>query len=300
MANKKNNIRTTGKAFTLVELLLVISIIAMLIGIMVPVIGAAKRQAKTMAMKATLGAIGVGLEQFRNDQSRYPDSSVRNDGTKEYCLVDAQEVNAGWSDGFIDVGAHRLAEAMFGIDKDGYSSYQWLPGKNYYCHNNTSGEPCDQNGYAIQRADAYIDISSVKIGEMTDVAAPEGVAVEPKVWGNPYTPVILDNFSVKKPRPILYYKANTRGNFIHDIYKYYDNAYITNPFNMTAPVPYTGTAEDFYNYIWDTGTGIGAGVVKLRSPSARPHNRDSFLLISAGPDGEYGTQDDICNFERRN
>jgi prepilin-type N-terminal cleavage/methylation domain-containing protein len=296
MANKKNNIRTTGKAFTLVELLVVISIIAMLIGIMVPVIGVAKKHAKTMTMKATLGAIGVGLEQFRSDQSRYPDSSVRGALVAEYCLLPN---GGGSADTHIDVGAHRLAEAMFGIDMLGYSSYQFN-GVNYY-NVNAAGEPCDQNGNAIQRADAYIDISSVKIGKMTDVIdVPINLnAEQQKVWRNPYTPVILDNFSVKKARPILYYKANTGGNLIHDIYKYYDNAYITNPFNMTALVPYTGTAKDFYNYVWDTETGIGAGVGKLRSPSARPHNRDSFLLISAGPDGEYGTQDDICNFERR-
>ena len=29
----------------------------------------------------------------------------------------------------------------------------------------------------------------------------------------------------------------------------------------------------------------------------RPVNADKFILISAGYDGEYGTADDICNFE---
>ena len=28
-----------------------------------------------------------------------------------------------------------------------------------------------------------------------------------------------------------------------------------------------------------------------------PHRRDTFILISAGGDGLYGTADDICNFE---
>ena len=28
-----------------------------------------------------------------------------------------------------------------------------------------------------------------------------------------------------------------------------------------------------------------------------PYNKDSYILISAGSDGEYGTSDDICNFE---
>ncbi|MHC4207891.1 MAG: hypothetical protein ACYSTT_24825, partial [Planctomycetota bacterium] len=29
----------------------------------------------------------------------------------------------------------------------------------------------------------------------------------------------------------------------------------------------------------------------------RPYRTDSYILISAGFDGEYGTADDICNYE---
>ena len=29
----------------------------------------------------------------------------------------------------------------------------------------------------------------------------------------------------------------------------------------------------------------------------RPYRADQYILISAGPDGEYGTADDICNFD---
>jgi len=32
-------------------------------------------------------------------------------------------------------------------------------------------------------------------------------------------------------------------------------------------------------------------------PPSRPHRADTFILISAGQDGQYGTADDICNFE---
>jgi hypothetical protein len=31
--------------------------------------------------------------------------------------------------------------------------------------------------------------------------------------------------------------------------------------------------------------------------TSRPYNADKFILISAGYDGEYGTADDICNFD---
>ena len=45
--------------------------------------------------------------------------------------------------------------------------------------------------------------------------------------------------------------------------------------------------EQFRYYIWDQGT-------KAR---VTPHNRDSYLLVSPGPDGLYGTADDIANFK---
>jgi hypothetical protein len=35
---------------------------------------------------------------------------------------------------------------------------------------------------------------------------------------------------------------------------------------------------------------------KIRHP-ARPYRADTYILISAGFDGEYGTADDICNYE---
>jgi len=31
--------------------------------------------------------------------------------------------------------------------------------------------------------------------------------------------------------------------------------------------------------------------------ASRPFNADKFILISAGYDGEYGTADDVCNFD---
>jgi hypothetical protein len=33
--------------------------------------------------------------------------------------------------------------------------------------------------------------------------------------------------------------------------------------------------------------------------AVRPYRADTYILISAGYDGEYGTPDDICNFDWR-
>jgi hypothetical protein len=35
---------------------------------------------------------------------------------------------------------------------------------------------------------------------------------------------------------------------------------------------------------------------KSALPIERPHNKDSYILISAGWDGIYGTRDDVFNF----
>ena len=113
--------------------------------------------------------------------------------------------------------------------------------------------------------------------------------------------------SVKAGNPILYYKANTSSKTIDYvsepdytklIYNRMDNynfiRYVKEeadlvkyPSRPTPINPLAGPASAFYDYIDDPK------VTMIDWPS----NPDSYLLISAGPDGLYGTGDDICNFD---
>ena len=98
--------------------------------------------------------------------------------------------------------------------------------------------------------------------------------------------------------PILYYKANT-SNTAHDytnpdnpdnIYDYRDNQELVGlgkPWDPTGTGHMLSTDPDkFYESTWNESiTSI-----------ARPYRMDSFILLSAGFDGEYGTPDDVFNF----
>lgn len=60
------------KAFTLVELLVVIGIIAVLISILLPSLNKARQSALSIKNLSNLKQIGLGLEMYRNEHKRYP------------------------------------------------------------------------------------------------------------------------------------------------------------------------------------------------------------------------------------
>ena len=100
--------------------------------------------------------------------------------------------------------------------------------------------------------------------------------------------------------PILYYKANT-SKTAHDIndpnnpeniYNYRDNQALLAlgvPGNPDKKHPLFENPKIFYQITKNT---------KVSGPS-RPYRVDTFILLSAGPDGLYGTKDDIANFDFR-
>ncbi len=114
--------------------------------------------------------------------------------------------------------------------------------------------------------------------------------------------VLCDTFERKQRggakigMPILYYRANPNGT-AHDvndpnnpanIYDYRDNQAL-----LGLGVP--GHAEGTHPLMDAKRFYLNTRSDKVATES-RPYRADSYILISAGKDGLYGSADDICNF----
>jgi hypothetical protein len=103
--------------------------------------------------------------------------------------------------------------------------------------------------------------------------------------------------------PVLYYKADELGQHFNPAgspTKAANNGYIYNSNDnmelVELGMPWDLTLRhillaNFYESIRNVQISDSTGVT-------RPSRSDSYILISAGWDGEYGTRDDIANFPK--
>ena len=244
------------RGFTLLELLTVLAITTMLIGLLVPSLTMVRTFAKNTKQKAQLASIGAALDTFRNDYGEYPPSNAPPGG---YC------------------GAQKLCEALLGRDLMGFDPKTgWIPTDGAYGTN-------DRKSRYLELATA----TAFKLGELFANASP----LEPGTF------VLCDVFEktyrtkVKAGVPILYYRANVSSKVFTSIYNSDDNlALITVKYSDDGVMGQNRlrNRDFFYTYIRDPK------IPKV--PTPWPVRPDSYLLITAGADGFYGTKDDICNF----
>jgi prepilin-type N-terminal cleavage/methylation domain-containing protein/prepilin-type processing-associated H-X9-DG protein len=121
-------------AFTLVELLVVIGIIAILIGILLPVIGKARRSSTLVACRANLSQIANALRMYANDNhDHYPDGYTLGGAVFRLGLGVRTPVAI---DPFSKPERYGMTAALHGIDeKDDLSRgvpthYRYLPGQS--------------------------------------------------------------------------------------------------------------------------------------------------------------------------
>ncbi len=281
---KTNNEQKRG--FTIVELLTVMAVIAILIGLLVPALDLVRRIAKDTKQKAQLHSMDVALEIYKNDFGDYPDSY----------------------DGSVPVynGAQRLTEALVGWDLLGVH-----PNTKFDTTDNATLYDATDSDNLKARKGPYIKLENAGANLLSDIY--DDIAASDNFSGSGLTDsfVLCDvygrfkNLNTKKKigAPILYFKADTSettqdcndaGGYGDDIYDYTDNLEII---KMEVPQkpplgPYFGDTTDDDKEFEQMILNDEITTIK------RPYRADSYILMSAGFDGEYGTSDDVFNFEK--
>ncbi len=277
--------------FTLVELLTVLAIITMLVGLLVPSMATVRRFARETKQRAQLMTMDLALTAFRDEYGEYPESVFRMP--------------------FDYGGAQKLAEALLGRDLMGFHpNSQWNLADGVYA-------PTEDN--LRQRRGPYLELGTAnafQLGVVSGVGGHDGLFLDTS-WGtselNHHTFVICDVFGVRKltlangrtvtaGTPILYYRANVSSRTFQDsgaweacIYSAYDNLTLLRLGVLTPD----GSRGRDHRLVSGDGAYLISPEYKLWDPKVAipwPHRPDSYILISAGVDGEYGTADDITNF----
>ncbi|MHC5181462.1 MAG: type II secretion system protein [Planctomycetota bacterium] len=270
--------------FTLVELLTTLAVIGVLLGLLIPALNEVTKKATQVKQKAQFHAIGNALEAFRNDYGDYPPSA--------------------WSGAVVDIStaSHNLAEALIGRDGFGFHPSSIFRGDGtingdlatalYAPDVDLSANPDSLK----LRKGPYLELenaNAVRVGNIP--VGSVNLDQEGYVLVDMYKQIKNTATGKEVGMPILYYNANglkignvpdPRIEWGNNTYNFEDSlcgdkGFVTDP----------SLGNAFYAQIQNPN---------FPGPPARPYRAESFILQSAGPDGLYGTMDDIFNFDQNN
>jgi prepilin-type N-terminal cleavage/methylation domain-containing protein len=301
-ACEKKSIRA---GFTLTEMLTALAVIAVLLALLIPALSMVQKKAMVVKQRAQFHAIEVALEAFRSDWGDYPPS--------EFDMVK-------YGNG--SVASFRLAEALIGGDGLGFHPnsifYQdYLFDQNgdgtisssetvYHAATDLAWETAAQNRSA--RKGPYLELETANAVRLRDLYGSGTGSLSPDMF------VLADAFA-KKMRatgkevgmPILYYRASSsqigmdplRANWGGNTYNLNDSyANGSGIISLVVPFQSSTTVHDLNEDAANDSINWFYKVIanpNFTSPP-RPYRANSFLLQSAGPDGLYGTGDDLFNF----
>jgi prepilin-type N-terminal cleavage/methylation domain-containing protein len=278
---KNTDVGHQRAGLTLIEILVVLTIIVLLISVLIPATTVVQKAAKDAKQYSHFSSIELAMEAFKSDYTDYPPSyggTVTPPSYTNYC------------------GAQKLAEAMLGWDLLGFypkSDFRadGRNNQNVYVYDVNNSAFFDQRKTYLEQGTS----TAFKLGSLFTSTSP--------LAANTY--VLCDVYGRKKVRlpdgatvlagaPILYYRADTTKKTIRDIYNYADNGAVigikdqldNGGLNRNLLGQATNQYQYFYDYIRDP----------KKEAIAQPYNNHSYILISAGADGLYGTSDDIRNF----
>ncbi len=239
----------------------------------------------SVAPRAQFSALSAAAELFANEFDDYPPSGANDPTGQPYC------------------GSMKLTEALMGQDlfgchvksifrRDGLDA----AGALLYPPNIDNLPVALRETALKDRKGPFLQAENANAHRLVDIYGKGNTGSLPEDAF-----VLCDCYPRARPSgektgmPILYYRANPSGT-VHDlanpdnpqnIFNYKDNQALL-VLGVPGKLGETHPLADPKRFYLNT---------QDREMPSKPYRRDSFILISAGEDGLYGTADDVCNFE---
>ena len=288
--------RKTKKGFTLIELMVVISIIVILVSMLYPTVISAIATARAQQVQVRMNDLVTGCTNYYSANGYYPGQSASN----------TVELSRASTTG--TTGSQLLAECLF-LD---FTDPAWDNGTGTTNLTNSGAGSWNRSLWHWKSNYATVNYGLVSTGVTTDrsdlmTSAPSDPAVgsSTKNGGNtipakPYC--IADRFSTCF-LPILYFPAHmtdTGGNPLTGLQQFIEADNI-NYYNFVG----TQVFNTATNYGWQASNGVNSQLLTTTNgficdtrygSTTTPYHSGEYLLIAAGRDRMYGSQYTIKNW----
>lgn len=311
-----------NSGFSIVELITVIVIISILVSLLLPGISMVRNLAKNTEQKAQFTALKLALEAFKNDYGQYPESS--ENPAKDYqgaqklaeAMVGRDMLGFHPSTDWGNNGNDYL-DYYRGLDNNFKPSTNKADKENLDKRRDLYLELESSNVFRLQSDPGY-DISGLySSSENTQNLADDSLVLCDVYKRNKVVSYLsFESKMIKAGNPILYYRANLQSKDSYasatkdSIYNAEDNfgliKIVSDVMKNKHGVIDRDLENSFYNNMGSHHQFYGfIADPKVAKPNEStsplrywPYNSKTYILISAGRDGLYGTEDDICNFDR--